>query len=73
LSGSRTLLELESGFEVVGEAADGQSALEAFAELQPDVVLMDIRMPGMDGVEATRRLDGLADDSGAFCLLCAPC
>jgi YesN/AraC family two-component response regulator len=73
VSGLRTLLELESGFEVVGEAADGQSALEAFAVLQPDVVLMDIRMPGMDGVEATRRLDGLADDSGAFCLLCAPC
>ena len=54
--GLRTLLELEDGFEIVGEAANGQAALEAYAELNPDVVLMDIRMAGMDGVEATRRL-----------------
>ena len=54
--GLRTLLELESGFEVVAEAGDGQSALDTYAEHQPDVVLMDIRMPGMDGLTATELL-----------------
>jgi DNA-binding NarL/FixJ family response regulator len=54
--GLRVLLELEPGIEVVGEADDGASALEAYAAHPPDVVLMDIRMPGTDGVEATWRL-----------------
>ena len=54
--GLRILLELEPDLKVVGEAGDGQAALQAYADLQPDVVLMDVRMPGMDGVEATWRL-----------------
>jgi DNA-binding NarL/FixJ family response regulator len=54
--GLRILLELEPDLKVVGEVGDGQSALEAYARLEPDVVLMDVRMPGMDGVEATWRL-----------------
>lgn len=54
--GLRTLLELEQDFEIVGEAGDGQTALEAYAQLKPDVVLMDVRMPVLTGVEATRRL-----------------
>lgn len=56
--GLRTLLELEPGVEVVGEAGNGEEALTAYERLRPDVVLMDVRMPVMDGVEATRRLVG---------------
>jgi DNA-binding NarL/FixJ family response regulator len=54
--GLRILLELESDLEIVGEAQDGGASLEAYERLRPDVVLMDVRMPGMDGVEATWRL-----------------
>ena len=54
--GLRILLELEPDLKVVGEAEDGQAALDAYTRLRPDVVLMDVRMSGMDGVEATWRL-----------------
>jgi DNA-binding NarL/FixJ family response regulator len=54
--GLRVLLELEPDLQVVGEAENGAAALEAYAIYQPAVVLMDVRMPGMDGVEATWRL-----------------
>jgi len=53
---ARSLIEATPGFEQVGEAASGEEALELAAHLRPDLVLVDVRMPGMDGVETARRL-----------------
>src|SRR5262245_35881641 len=54
--GLKTILDLEDGFEVVGESSDGQAAVERALVLRPDVVLMDVQMPGVDGVAATAQL-----------------
>jgi NarL family two-component system response regulator YdfI len=54
--GLRLILETEDGFELVGEAADGAEALKLCAELHPEVVLMDLRMPNLDGITAIERL-----------------
>ena len=54
--GLRLILETEDGFELVGEASDGAEAVKLAGELHPDVILMDLRMPGMDGLTAIERL-----------------
>ncbi len=55
------VVEMTDGFEVVGEAENGQRAIELVGELRPDLVLMDVQMPGIDGIETTRRISAIPD------------
>lgn len=53
---ARMVVELTDGFEVVGEAETGEASIDVVGELDPDLVLMDVNLPGIDGLEATRRI-----------------
>jgi DNA-binding NarL/FixJ family response regulator len=67
-AGFRLILNAEPDLEVVGEAADGEEAVEQARELGPDLVLMDVRMPKLDGIEATRRLLAATDGTRVLML-----
>ena len=66
--GLRALLQSLDGFEVVGEAASGLDAVDRALELRPDVVVMDLQMPGLSGIEATRRVTKLRPDTAVLVL-----
>jgi DNA-binding NarL/FixJ family response regulator len=67
--GFRLLLEIEPDLDIVGEASDGAEAVELTRTLRPDVILMDVRMPSIDGIEATRRVTALPGNEARVLML----
>ena len=65
-AGLRMLFQAESDMEIVGEVDTGEDALRAVGELKPDVVIMDVAMPGMSGIEATRRIKEISPDTAVL-------
>jgi DNA-binding NarL/FixJ family response regulator len=66
---ARSVVEVTTGFEVVGEAVTGEASLDAARALRPDLVLMDVHLPGIDGLEATRRILAACDRQPPVILL----
>ena len=60
---------IKGGYEIAGEAADGKAAVEKYKELKPDLVLLDVTMPGLDGIGALKEI--MAFDPNAVCIMCS--